>query len=244
MACEAAGVVNQVGLVLRSSPAFLELKHQIDDPRSGRVQAVVLRDDQFLPVQGMYGSTWRADPSQGGSGHDARALDPRRRRPRVAAGPGRVGQRPLEHLPRQPGDRGHGRGGDGDGQRRPGEPHQRVAPAPRAAEPASPRGDLRARVPHRRARRDRVPSRGPGRASRGRSRAASCSARSPSGTTGISPNQDAGFVEAVASGTPGPHPDLRTAVRGPRRGRRDLPLGRRLVAHRWTSPPIRERSAA
>ncbi len=58
-AVEAAGVVNQVGLVLRSSPAFLELKHQIDDPRSGRVQAVVLRDDQFLPVQGMYGSTWR-----------------------------------------------------------------------------------------------------------------------------------------------------------------------------------------
>jgi predicted dehydrogenase len=30
---------------------------------------------------------------------------------------------------------------------------------------------------------------------------------------GLSPNQDAGFVEAVASGAPGPHPDLRTAVR-------------------------------
>ena len=64
-AVAAAGVVNQVGLVLRSSPAFLELKHQIEDPRSGRVQAAVLRDDQFLPVQGMYGSTWRADPEQG-----------------------------------------------------------------------------------------------------------------------------------------------------------------------------------
>ena len=62
------GVVNQVGLVLRSSPAFLELKHQIEDPRSGRVQAAVLRDDQFLPVQGMYGSTWRSDPERAGAG--------------------------------------------------------------------------------------------------------------------------------------------------------------------------------
>ncbi len=77
-----AGVVNQVGLVLRSSPAFLELKHQIEDPRTGRVQAAVLRDDQFLPVQGMYGSTWRADPDKAGAGtmlehsiHDVDALE-------------------------------------------------------------------------------------------------------------------------------------------------------------------------
>ena len=67
-AVDAAEVVNQVGLVLRSSPAFLELKHQIEDPRSGRVQAAVFRDDQFLPVQGMYGSTWRADPAKAGAG--------------------------------------------------------------------------------------------------------------------------------------------------------------------------------
>jgi len=79
---QAAGVINQVGLVLRSSPAFLELKHQIDDPRSGRVQAAVLRDDQFLPVQGMYGSTWRSDPERAGAGtmlehsiHDVDALE-------------------------------------------------------------------------------------------------------------------------------------------------------------------------
>jgi len=77
-----AGVVNQVGLVLRSSPAFLELKFQIEDPRSGRIQAAVLRDDQFLPVQGMYGSTWRADPARAGAGtmlehsiHDVDALE-------------------------------------------------------------------------------------------------------------------------------------------------------------------------
>ena len=78
----AAGVVNRVGLVLRSSPAMLELRHQLEDPRNGRVQAVVFRDDQYLPVQGMYGSTWRGDPSRAGAGtllehsiHDVDALE-------------------------------------------------------------------------------------------------------------------------------------------------------------------------
>jgi myo-inositol 2-dehydrogenase/D-chiro-inositol 1-dehydrogenase len=77
-----AGIVNQVGLVLRSSPAFLELHHQLQDPRNGRVQAAVLRDDQYLPVQGMYGSTWRGDVDKAGAGtmlehsiHDIDALE-------------------------------------------------------------------------------------------------------------------------------------------------------------------------
>lgn len=77
-----AGVIDQVGLVLRSSPAFLELEHQLADPTTGRVQAVVLRDDQFLPVQGMYGSTWRGDVARAGAGtmlehsiHDVDALE-------------------------------------------------------------------------------------------------------------------------------------------------------------------------
>lgn len=63
-----AGIINQVGLVLRSSPAFMELKHQLDHPANGRVQAVVMRDDQFLPIQGMYASTWRADRERAGAG--------------------------------------------------------------------------------------------------------------------------------------------------------------------------------
>lgn len=78
----AARIVNQVGLVLRTSPSFLELEHQLADPRNGRVQAVVLRDDQFLPVRGMYGSTWRGDVSRAGAGtmlehsiHDVDALE-------------------------------------------------------------------------------------------------------------------------------------------------------------------------
>jgi len=63
-----SGVVNQVGLVLRDSPAFLFLKHLIGQPESGRVMSVVFRDDQYIPIQGQYGSTWRADPSKAGSG--------------------------------------------------------------------------------------------------------------------------------------------------------------------------------
>jgi predicted dehydrogenase len=63
-----AGVTNQVGRVLRCVPAFLLLKHLIDDPRAGRVLAVVFRDDQYLPVHGVYRSTWRADPARAGRG--------------------------------------------------------------------------------------------------------------------------------------------------------------------------------
>lgn len=64
----AAGVVNQVGLVLRHSPAYLWSKHLVDDPAAGRVMGVVFRDDQFIPIQGHYGSTWRSDHNRAGSG--------------------------------------------------------------------------------------------------------------------------------------------------------------------------------
>jgi predicted dehydrogenase len=65
---EDSGVVNAVGLVLRSSPALLTVRELIEDPASGRVMNVVFRDDQYLPTQGMYGSTWRGDRSLAGSG--------------------------------------------------------------------------------------------------------------------------------------------------------------------------------
>jgi predicted dehydrogenase len=81
-AVERAGVVNQVGLVLRDSPAFLYLRHLVSRPESGRVMSVVFRDDQFIPIQGMYGSNWRADPTKAGAGtllehsiHDLDLLD-------------------------------------------------------------------------------------------------------------------------------------------------------------------------
>lgn len=62
------GLTNQVGLVLRRSPAFTLARQLVAEPTAGRPMAVVFRDDQFLPVQGMYGSDWRADPARAGAG--------------------------------------------------------------------------------------------------------------------------------------------------------------------------------
>jgi predicted dehydrogenase len=67
-AAERSGVVNQVGLILRYSPAFALVRDLVGNPQSGRMMNVVFRDDQYLPVQGMYGSTWRADRAKAGSG--------------------------------------------------------------------------------------------------------------------------------------------------------------------------------
>jgi predicted dehydrogenase len=63
-----AGVTNQVGLVLRASPVFNALAERLADPAVGRIMAVVFRDDQYLPVQGMYGSTWRGEVAKAGAG--------------------------------------------------------------------------------------------------------------------------------------------------------------------------------
>ncbi len=65
---EEAGVINQVGLVLRTSPAFAVVKHLIADPRAGKTLAVVFRDDQFIPNQGHYASQWRMDKNLAGRG--------------------------------------------------------------------------------------------------------------------------------------------------------------------------------
>ena len=63
-----AGVTNQVGLVLRRSPAFLWLQHVTTAPEAGRVMSVIFRDDQFIPIQGHYLSTWRGDVEKAGAG--------------------------------------------------------------------------------------------------------------------------------------------------------------------------------
>ena len=63
-----AGVTNQVGLVLRRSPAFLWLRHITTAPEAGAVMSVVFRDDQFIPIQGHYSSTWRGDVTKAGAG--------------------------------------------------------------------------------------------------------------------------------------------------------------------------------
>jgi predicted dehydrogenase len=65
---DTAGVTHQVGLVLRRSPAYLWAKQLIDEPMAGRVMTVVFRDDQFIPIQGHYASTWRGDKALVGAG--------------------------------------------------------------------------------------------------------------------------------------------------------------------------------
>lgn len=63
-----AGVINQVGLVLRDSPSCNLLRYLVNRPQSGRLMSVVFRDDQFIPIQGMYASSWRSDPALAGAG--------------------------------------------------------------------------------------------------------------------------------------------------------------------------------
>jgi predicted dehydrogenase len=67
-AVNTAGVTNQVGLVLRRSPAYLWAQHLANSPEAGRIMAVMFRDDQFIPVQGHYSSTWRGDKNLVGAG--------------------------------------------------------------------------------------------------------------------------------------------------------------------------------
>lgn len=79
----ASGVVHQVGLVLRHSPAFALLESLLaETDRNGRVMSVLFRDDQFLPTGGHYRSTWRGDRTKAGRGvllehsiHDVDLLD-------------------------------------------------------------------------------------------------------------------------------------------------------------------------
>lgn len=67
-AVDEAGIVNQVGLVLRYSPAFRLLADLVADPAAGRPMSVAFRDDQYIPVQGMYASSWRGDRAKAGAG--------------------------------------------------------------------------------------------------------------------------------------------------------------------------------
>ncbi|MGI9578936.1 MAG: Gfo/Idh/MocA family protein [Microthrixaceae bacterium] len=74
--------VHAVGLVLRTSPAMHVVRELLREESVGAVMNVVFRDDQYLPVGGIYGSDWRADRVRAGSGtllehsiHDADLLD-------------------------------------------------------------------------------------------------------------------------------------------------------------------------
>jgi UDP-N-acetyl-2-amino-2-deoxyglucuronate dehydrogenase len=61
-------VPHQVGLVLRWAPVFKAIAGAVASGEHGRVLATIMRDDQYFPVQGLYGSTWRGDVSHAGGG--------------------------------------------------------------------------------------------------------------------------------------------------------------------------------
>jgi predicted dehydrogenase len=63
-----AGVTNQVGLVLRSSPVFTVLKGMFEETHLGPLLSAHLRDDQFFPIRGHYNSTWRGELAKAGGG--------------------------------------------------------------------------------------------------------------------------------------------------------------------------------
>lgn len=67
-AAQQSQLTHQCGLILRRSPAYLWARELITDPAAGDVMSVVFRDDQFIPIQGHYKSTWRSDKNKAGAG--------------------------------------------------------------------------------------------------------------------------------------------------------------------------------
>lgn len=67
-AVRAAGVANQVGLILRTSPVYTVLADMFADDSLGNLLTAQLRDDQFFPIKGHYRSTWRGDVARAGGG--------------------------------------------------------------------------------------------------------------------------------------------------------------------------------
>jgi UDP-N-acetyl-2-amino-2-deoxyglucuronate dehydrogenase len=92
-------VPNQVGLVLRHAPVFAKVAEIVASGRFGRPMAVTLRDDQYFPNQGMYGSTWRSDVTTAGGGalieHSVHDVDVLRW---ILGDPDRVTARTASHF--------------------------------------------------------------------------------------------------------------------------------------------------
>ena len=170
--------------MLRHAPVFQAFADAVASGDHGRPLAALLRDDQYFPIQGMYGSDWRADVGRAGGGtllehsiHDVDVLrwilgDPARVSARVASRFGYAGIDDVADV-RLEYDDGTAR-----------DVGERVAPDPPATVDAPARGVLRGRPalggrrPHRTSpRRDRrcrrragVPRPGLGRPTRARAR--------------------------------------------------------------------------
>ncbi|HMF81874.1 MAG TPA: Gfo/Idh/MocA family oxidoreductase [Acidimicrobiia bacterium] len=68
LAAVLATVPHQVGLVLRHAPVFRAAADIVAAGTYGRPLTTILRDDQYFPIQGLYGSAWRADVAKAGGG--------------------------------------------------------------------------------------------------------------------------------------------------------------------------------
>ncbi len=78
-ALDAAGVISQVGLVMRFAPVYTVIRAMFAKPDVGRMLAVTMRDDQGFPTRGVHSSGWRNDPSMTAGGalieHSVHDLD-------------------------------------------------------------------------------------------------------------------------------------------------------------------------
>ena len=167
------GRPHQVGLVLRHAPVFAAFADAVASGRYGRPMAVVFRDDQYFPIQGMYGSTWRADVTKAGGGtlieHSIHDLDVLQ----WILGPVTRGERRDRRDLRVPGDRGRRHAALRVRLRGDRDPHQRLAPGAQPAVDPAARAVLRGRHALDRGRLPRAgPRRDLGRARGGRGRPA------------------------------------------------------------------------
>jgi predicted dehydrogenase len=58
---ESRSVPTQIGLVLRYSAVYAQMRALVERPEMGAPVAVMFRDDQCFPIRGMHDSLWRKD---------------------------------------------------------------------------------------------------------------------------------------------------------------------------------------
>jgi myo-inositol 2-dehydrogenase / D-chiro-inositol 1-dehydrogenase len=61
-ALKSAGVLSQVGLVLRYSPVYTVMRAMLAERGVGKLLSATMRDDQDFPTRGVHASAWRNDP--------------------------------------------------------------------------------------------------------------------------------------------------------------------------------------
>ena len=63
VAVKRAGVISEVGLVMRFMAVYTVMRALANDPAAGKILAIAMRDDQDFPIRGAHPSGWRNDPS-------------------------------------------------------------------------------------------------------------------------------------------------------------------------------------